>query len=193
MPFILNEDEALKTALTGITVADDANPTRPVGVWFGQPDLETREQKYPYLTIHLIDLNEALDRAMRNVVTLGYVPEGDPAAVNGISPKYEYPIPYNLDYQVRVWARHPRHDRAIVAELIRNRLPARYGSLYVPQDNTIRSMFMTGMVKRDSTEQQRRLFSTVFNVRVFSELTQSVALAATKTLSVNLTVSNTNV
>lgn len=43
MPFILNEDEALKTALTGITVADDANPTRPVGVWFGQPDLETLE------------------------------------------------------------------------------------------------------------------------------------------------------
>ncbi len=51
MPFILNEDKALKAALSGITVSDSGNPTRPVGVWFGQPDPEIRFQSYPYITI----------------------------------------------------------------------------------------------------------------------------------------------
>jgi predicted HicB family RNase H-like nuclease len=78
-----------------------------------------------------------------------------------------------------------------VSELLKFRLPSRYGSLYIPEDDTLRSMFMTGMVKRDITEQQRRLFSTIFNVRVFSELTQSAALTAHEVVSINLTVSDT--
>lgn len=194
MTWLLNEDAALKAKLTGMTVSDGKNPpgTRPVGCWYGQPDLEVREQAYPYVTIDLIDIREATDRAMRNRVTLPYVPDGDPVPAAGTKIYYDYPIPYDLDYQVRVWARHPYHDRAIVAELLRNRLPSRYGTLYIPEDDTLRSMFMLGLVKRDVTEQQRRLFSTVLNVRVFTELTQSAATTTYQALSVHLTVSDTN-
>ena len=39
MPIILNEDKALKTAMQGITVSDSGNAVRPVGVWYGQPDM----------------------------------------------------------------------------------------------------------------------------------------------------------
>lgn len=195
MTWLLNEDAALKAKLSGITVSDGKSPTPgliAVGCWYGQPDLEMREQSYPYITIDLLDIREATDRAMRNHVTLPYVPDGDPIPTVGSKVYYDYPIPYDLDYQVRVWARHPRHDRQIVAELLRNRLPSRYGSLYIPEDDTLRSMFMTGLIKRDVTEQQRRLFSTVLNVRVFSELTQSAATTAHEALHVNLTVSKKN-
>lgn len=193
MTWILNEDAALKAKLSGITVTDGKTPagTLTVGCWYGQPDLEVREQAYPYITIDLIDIREATDRAMRNHVSLPYVPDGDPIPATGTKVYYDYPIPYDLDYQVRVWSRHPRHDRAIVAELLRNRLPSRYGTLYIPEDDTLRSMFMLGLVKRDITEQQRRLFSTVLNVRVFTELTQSAATTAHTALGVTLTVIDT--
>ena len=56
MPYIINEDKALKTLVSGITVSDSGNATRPVGVWFGQPDNEIRQQSYPYITIDLVGL-----------------------------------------------------------------------------------------------------------------------------------------
>ena len=55
MPYIINEDKALKALVSGITVSDSGNPTRPVGVWFGQPDNEIRQQSYPYITIDLVE------------------------------------------------------------------------------------------------------------------------------------------
>ena len=54
MPFLLNEEAALKSLLSGMTVADSGNQARPVGVFYGQPDKEIRQQSYPYLTIDLI-------------------------------------------------------------------------------------------------------------------------------------------
>ena len=55
MPFILNEEEALKSLLSGMTVSDSGNANRPVGVFYGQPDKEIRQQAYPYITIDLIN------------------------------------------------------------------------------------------------------------------------------------------
>jgi hypothetical protein len=189
--WILAEDAALKSLLSGITVSDDRNPARVVGTWFGQPDLELREQKYPYFTIDLIDIREAKERAQRGVVTLPYVPNGDTAPAVGTVVTYDFPIPYDLYYQVRSWVRHPRHDRQIMAEVMKNRLPSRYGSLYIPEDNTLRSLFMTGMLKRDTTESDRRLFSTIFNVTVLTELTQSAAITAAQVHNIILTVNQT--
>jgi hypothetical protein len=174
MTFILNEDKALKTMLSGMTVSDEKNAARPVGVWFGQPDVEIRQQAYPYITIDLIDIQEALDRSMRGTPTLedmGYVPEGFAAPANGSYKQLsQYPIPYNLDYQITTYARQPRHDRQILANLITNVLPSRYRSLYIPEDDTVRSMYVLQQMKRDRTEQDRRLFCNIFNVRVHSEI-----------------------
>lgn len=174
MPFILNEDKALKTMLSGMTVSDEKNGARPVGVWFGQPDLEIRQQAYPYITIDLIDLQEAQDRSMRGTMTLekmGYVPEGFTAPANGSYKQLDnYPIPYNLDYQITTYARQPRHDRQILATLITSVLPSRYRSLYIPEDDTVRFMYVLQQMKRDRTEQDRRLFCNIFNVRVHSEI-----------------------
>ena len=55
-PFIIAEDLALKTLLSGITVSDDSNASRPVKAWFGYPDVEVRDQTFPFITIDLIDI-----------------------------------------------------------------------------------------------------------------------------------------
>jgi hypothetical protein len=171
MPFILNEDKALKTLLTGITVSDDKNASRPVGVWFGQPDVEIRAQAYPYITIDLINVQEAYDRAARGILSsLDYTPEDFEPIDEGYGELIPFPIPYNLDYQISTFARHPRHDRQILSELHRVGLTSRYNSLDIEEDGTVRFFYVMQTMKRDRTEEDRRLFCNIFNIRVHSEL-----------------------
>jgi hypothetical protein len=167
MPYIINEDQALKSLLAGITVSDSGNPTRPVGVWFGQPDVEIRQQSYPYITIELIGISEGFDRAHRGYVDYPYIPEG---ADEEETYAGWYPIPVNLDYQITTYARQPRHDRQIINALFApGRLPLRFGLLQIPEDGTVRRVDVLGFVKRDTTEQDKRLFSNIYNVQVSSE------------------------
>lgn len=168
--FILNEDKALRDWLTDIYVSDDKNANRKVGVWFGQPDVEVTNQSYPYITIDLIDAREATERAHRGIIDLWYVPDGADAPEVGKGYVTDYPIAYNLDYQITTYARQPRHDRAIMRALLQDKFGGRMHTLYIPEDDTQRSMFLISSQKRDSTEDKRRLFSNAYTVRVFSEL-----------------------
>lgn len=175
MTFIISEDEALRDLLKGMTVSDNKSNSRAVGVWFGQPDPETREQAYPFVTLDLIDVSEARERAM---------------AAWGVSPWYydvetgsaddwsmPMPVPVNLDYQVTTFARQPRHDRQILAQLLGARLPLRFGSLQVVETTvgnndyaTVRRLDMLDIAKRDTVESGKRMFMNMFTVRVSSEI-----------------------
>ena len=174
MPFIINEDEALKTLLQGITVSDGGNAARPVAVYYGQPDKDIRQQSYPYITLDLVGVREDTERAHRGVVNLTYAPEGFTPNRNtdgSINQPVEFPIPVDLIYQVSTWSRQPRHDRQIMAKLFApGRLPFRFGQLPIPQDGTNRRLDMLGFSKRDTTEGGKRLFSNVYNIRISSEL-----------------------
>lgn len=178
MPIILNEDKAIKAMLQGVKVSDSANALRPVGVWFGQPDMEIRDQVYPYITIDFIGYSEDFERAHRGMITMPYYPEGvDTGTVNQDGSgakqyKTEVPIPVNLDYQITTYARQPRHDRALMAEMLSGqRIPLRFGLLVVPEDKTVRRMDLLGFSKKDTTDQNgKRLFSNVYNVRVSAEV-----------------------
>jgi hypothetical protein len=182
MPIIINEDKAIKAALAGLKVSDSANAQRPVGVWYGQPDMEIRDQVYPYITIDFIGYSEDFERAHRGMITMPYYFEGsDPGTVNpnGSGTKQyvtEYPIPVNLDYQVTTYARQPRHDRAILAAMLTGQvLPLRGGLLVIPEDQTVRRVDFLGMSKKDTTDQNgKRLFSNVFNLRVSAEILPTV-------------------
>lgn len=168
MPFILNEDAALKSLLQGITVADAGNPERPVGVFYGQPNKEIRQQSYPYITIDLVGIREDTSRAHRGYVKATYAPEGTNPDVEHF---VNFPIPVDLMYQVTTWSRQPRHDRQIIAKLFApGRLPFRFGQLLIPEDGTMRRVDMLGFTKRDTTENGKPLFSNVYNIRVSSEL-----------------------
>ena len=181
MTFIIAEDEALKARLQGVTVEDDKNANRAVGVWYGQPDIEVRAQAFPFLTIDLIDVSEATERVMNaQGVHPSYYqdPESDYSYDDWTVP---YPIPINLDYQITSFARQPRHDRQILAQVLGNRLPFRFGSLSVEEkrtevgdlttiDMTTRRLDMLGVAKRDTIESGKRMFMNIWTVRVSSEL-----------------------
>ena len=173
----LAEDEALKNLLKGMVVTDQrANSegvNRPVGVWFGMPDQELREQAFPYMTIDLIDIAEDRERAMRGTISdqdYAYFKYMKPAALpQGKGAKQSFPIPVYLDYQVTTFARHPRHDRQILSDLLYTRLPLRFGSLSTA-DETIRRLDILDVAKRDLVEQGKRLYSNAIRVRISSEM-----------------------
>ena len=53
MPFLISEDEALKSHLQGMEVAGRDGRALPVRVWFRWPEQEEREIQYPFITIEL--------------------------------------------------------------------------------------------------------------------------------------------
>jgi hypothetical protein len=177
-PLFLEEDNMLKELLKGIVVndqrADNEQIGRLVQVWFGQPDVELRDQTYPYITIDLIDILEDRARSHRGKVDKTTAPYLQPAnfPVNK-NWQIDYPIPVNLDYQVTTYARHPRHDRAILSELLYSRLKFRFATL-LGNDDTYRRLDVLDVSKRDIVEQAKRLFINAITVRISSEIAQDM-------------------
>lgn len=183
--FLFAEDKALKEHLKGIVVSDLKNPERTVKVWFGYPDVELRTQEYPYLVIDLYDIQPANDRQAGGI----WIDNTNRGTQPPSSQTYSYYAPqtYDLYYQVSSYARHPRHDRGIMLNMLNSKIPGKFGHLMVPQENGVgtvaRHMFLEGFVKRDSIEDGRRLFRNVFSIRVVSEMTPLEALQATPQVS----------
>jgi hypothetical protein len=198
-PFIVAEDLALKTHLAGVTVSDEKSASRQVKVWFGYPDVEVRDQAFPFITVDLVDIVPANDRQHQGRFTDNDY-RGTIAPVNGIVYSYEAPVAYDLIYQVTSYTRHPRHDRAVLYQLM-NKFPSKYGKLAVPNElgtqTGYRSMFLDGFVKRDAVEGEtgnRRLLRNVWTLRVISEMTPAVAGVVSskivQTVELNTTTTN---
>jgi len=188
MTFLLSEDAALKHKLQGITVSDQtsaaADTTRQVGVWFGQPDQEIRAQSYPYITIQLLDVSRDIEREMKGIVSPSYLaPESFDEETSSF--EIDYPIPVNLEYQVTSYSRHPRHDRQILAQMMYSKLFLRNNVLEI-DDGTVRRLDIVDVAKRDTVENQRRLFINAFTVRVSSEIAQKQLLEFTKVVDVDI-------
>ena len=206
MTFLLNEDEALRNLLKGLTVTDQKaaslqETTRAVGVWFGQPDQEITEQKYPYITIDMIDVAEDFSRAQRGRVKPAYI--SNPTTIDGTiayDPDFhnwdiDFPIPVNIDYQVTTYARQPRHDRQLLAQLMYNKLPLRFGTLDTGDNTvygTVRRLDVLDISKRDVTEQGKRLFVNAFTVRISSEIASETYNQMYKALQLNVTGTEDN-
>lgn len=191
MTFLLGEDSALRQLLQGITVtdqkADGLETPREVGVWFGMPDQEIRNQSYPYITIDMLDISRDTLREMRGKVSeevYPYLFVGQTAPPN-VNLERDLPIPVNIDYQITTYARHPRHDRQLIAALTYDRLPMRFGTLNV-DDYTVRRLDVLDVTKRDMVEQGKRLFMNAFTIRVSSEVTQGVYKELYQVLSVHI-------
>lgn len=192
MPWITNEDAALKMKLQGITVQDANNPHRPVKVRYRLPEDELATLDYPIIIIEHLGLFPDPSRESSGFEQLGYAPEvlnddgtstsypiwWDPAAaefnVNN-SPYYSwFPSPYNFDYQVTVYARKMNgHLDSIMRVLATSpRIPYHFGYLNIPQDNTQRKMWLMGgpQVEYGKDNNDKRLLRAVYRVRVESEL-----------------------
>lgn len=198
MSFLLSEDEALRNLLKGMVVTDQKSvtgegPQRKVQVYFGQPDQELRDQTYPYITIDMIDLNEDFMRSMRGKAKPAYL--SDPATGPDNTGDYDsgtqdwlinWPIPVNIDYQITTYARQPRHDRQILAQLLYSKIPLRFAVLQ-PDDGTVRRLDVLDVSKRDITEQGKRLFVNAITVRVSSEIAPETYNKLYKALELNIT------
>jgi hypothetical protein len=192
MTFLLSEDKALRLNLQGMTVNDQRatgdDVPRQVSVFFGQPDQEIRNQSYPYITIDMIDITRDVQREMRGKVndlvpTATYLAPSDLAEGQGW--EIDLPIPVNIDYQITSYARQPRHDRELLAQLLYNKLPLRFGQLPL-DDGTVRRLEVLDYSKRDITEQAKRLFVNAVTVRVVSEVSQGTLATLTQVQNVNI-------
>jgi hypothetical protein len=195
MTFMLTEDKALRVLMQNLSVSDqkseNSNTVRPVGVWFGQPDQEIANQNYPYITIDMIDVQRDTMREMRGKVSPDYL-EQEVRIKAGIADGVELdgweidtPIPVNIDYQITTYSRHPRQDRELLAKILYDRLPFRFGTLNC-EDNTVRRLDVLDVAKRDVTEQAKRLFVNAITVRVSSEIPQGLLKQLYKVLTVNV-------
>jgi len=194
MSFILSEDQALKTLLTGITVVDEKNASRAVGVWFSTPDIESRAQSYPYMTIELLDVTQATYRQMVGLFTDNDL-QGTVAPINNKTYTYEVPVAMDLVYQITSYARHPRHDRAIMSYLLTRVFLGKRGYLAVPNDlgteTGYRHLLLDEFVKRDTIEDGRRLYRNVFTVTVTSESSLNSSAADLSKVAISVTINTT--
>jgi len=217
MPWLLNEDAALKRKLQGLKVTDVNEPAggRPVPVRFRLPETELAEMTFPTIIIEHAGISKDSEREHRGVERLTYIPEDyDPRGIwptlvdvvddpvdDGVNdmttnargelyttddpekgvleddiPYFaEFPIPYNLDYQVTVYSRKALHNRDLLGKLaVNNRLPHRFGFLEIPEDGTIRRLDIIGGPTEDHDKDRdgKRIFRSIYAVRVSSELLQ---------------------
>lgn len=187
MPWLINEDDAIKAHLREMTVADD-RAQRKVGVWFRFPETEERQVEYPFVTIDLVDIQKETDREHRGIAQLDYVPEGYEAVPDGFGQTTEMAIPHSLVYQITTYARSAWHDRQIQAQLLGDKIPFRFGSLYVPADDTVRRLDLLDVQSMDGLDRNnKRVFRKAYTVAVSSELLPEVVLAVQQATSVQVT------
>ena len=183
MPWVYNEDGALKLKLQGLTVSDANNSSRPVPVRFRLPEDELATLTYPIIIIEHVGVNPDPSREHRGIIPLGYAPEGVapwwPAGATSYdvttSPIFlDFPLPYNLDYSVTIYCRKmAEHLQPLIATLASlNYLPSHFGELDIPQDGTFRELFlMQGpQIEYGKDKDDKRLFRATYMVRVETEV-----------------------
>jgi hypothetical protein len=158
---LLAEDQALKAKLSNLYVRGPNNTPLRVQVWFGMPSAE-RDAIYPFITIDLVDIVFANDRAhCANVLKVSDWPSEfsnmeDYVTANGIdadpsSAEAMIFHPYDIYYYVSVHTRSTLHDRHLTSMLLStNYMPlSNFGYLDVPADNTVRWLDNLGFASQD--------------------------------------------
>jgi hypothetical protein len=177
MPWITNEDAAIKAKLEGLVVKDTNAPADglPVAVRFRLPENELATATFPLVVIERTRIEPDHDREHRGTVELGYTPEGYDSDKSYLAAD---PIPYTFEYQVTVYTRKQRHAAAI-AQMFSGRdyLHPRWAYLEVPQDGTVRRLEVAGGPEfsegRDS--QGKRLWQVDYLLHVSAELLDEIA------------------
>jgi hypothetical protein len=80
---------------------------------------------------------------------------------------------------------------------MQEKFPSQYGSLLIPNalntESAYRHMFLDGFLKREQIEDGKRLFRSVYTVRIVSEMTPmaaSNALSTVQTVEINRVTTN---
>jgi hypothetical protein len=180
VPFLTNEDAALKQKLMGLVVHDSTSGAggRKVTVRFRSPEYELSDATYPLALIEHTGIARDPEREMRGYIKVGYAPEGHDSwtdyADRAASPYYsESPIPVNIDYEVNVYTRKQQHMIELTGALMAfTALPERFGFLAIPQDQTVRRLDLLGGPEYSESQDElgKRLFVASYVLRVSSEV-----------------------
>jgi len=192
MTWILNEDAALKAKLTGLSVSDTnaGAGARPVLCRYRMPEAEFANMTFPLIVIAHQSILKDDEREHRGKTRLLYTPESE-GAWNSLVEDYstspynvEFPVPYNINYEVTVYSRKEQHNVELVAQLAQQELlPARFGYLEIPEDGTVRSLFLEGGPEFESAKDNdgKRVFRTHYVIRVATEIPPTIAAIASAT------------
>ncbi|MGW1261188.1 Ig domain-containing protein [Streptomyces drozdowiczii] len=179
MPFLLNEDKALKQKFQGLMVHDSTSGMgRKVTVRYRNPEYELADATFPMALLSHTRISRDPERESRGVVNLHYAPEGyEPWADMSDPTQSPYmaqmPIPLNVDYQVDVYARKELHIIELTGAMMQfDLLPQRFGYLPIGEDGTVRRLDLLGGPDYTETkdEQGKRLFCATWAIRVSSEI-----------------------
>ncbi|MFJ4686469.1 Ig domain-containing protein [Streptomyces sp. NPDC088789] len=179
MPFLLNEDKALKHKFQGLVVHDSTSGMgRKVTVRYKSPEYELADATYPLALISHTRISRDPERESRGVVNLHYAPEGYEPWADMTDPTQspymaQMPIPLNIDYQVDVYARKELHIIELTGSMMQfDFLPPRFGYLPIGEDGTVRRLDLLGGpdYTEAKDEQGKRLFCATWAVRVSSEI-----------------------
>ena len=201
--FILAEEEALKAKLSQLYVTDPnaAAGRRRVHTRWGYPMAEVNRQ-YPMLTIDLIDIEFAADRAhSAQVMGIDYWPS-EYATFAEYAEAYEIDLtdahmvqatmwhPYNLHFQIASHARNARHDLEITRILLGTAFtPHRWGWLYVPADKSNRWLDLVDWATANYNEgagtSTNRIFRKIYHVVVSAHLPPENPFVFTQVLKVH--------
>lgn len=209
IPWLLNEDAALKYKLQGLTVSDETNNARPVVVKYRLPEVEVSTLTYPVISIEHAGWYPATERMHDGYDFVPYAPEGlstwwddsGGPAVAQFDPNdspygpVRFPIPYNLDYIITLYSRFMReHTLPLVAALSQQDfLHAKFGYLNVPQDGTKRTLQLLAGPESNTgkDDNDKRIFWVNWKIRVFSELVPTVIQSVlANTINLDLSVYN---
>ena len=201
--FLLAEEEALKAKLSKIYVSDPnaASKNRRVQVRWGYPMAEVNRQ-YPFITLDLIDVEFAADRAhSAEVFGVDYWPSeyatfAEYAEAYGIDLEDSHMVqatmwhPYNLHFQVATHTRNAQHDLELTRILLGTAfMPHRWGWLYVPADKSNRWLdlvdWATANYNEGSGDSQNRVFRKIYHIVVSAHLPPENPFVFTQVLKVH--------
>lgn len=207
MPWLLNEDIAIKAKLQGLTVTDMTSGDLPGGVRqvpvrFRLPMDELVNLTFPCILVEFSSMVWASPRQHSGQIQLPYAPEGmaqwwasgATAYQIGDSPYWtREPLAVWLFYQVTLYSRLQRdHQRPLEAILSGpDYLPLLDGYLDIPQDGTYRRLDVTGGPNRGYARydpgvlgqgDQKRILYTTWQVRVSSEMLYDITNVYTAAL-----------
>ena len=107
-----DEDDALKAKLEGFVLQNYARGNEmPIAVYFRWADTEIRQRTYPNILIDLIRVEFAADRAHRALSPIAPQQEMATPPSGSVLVADDFPLPWNMIYQLRTSSHGPREDR----------------------------------------------------------------------------------
>jgi len=188
------EDMGLKNLLQGLYVSDlnAPNETRPVPVWFHNPEREERRVTYPNITIRFDSERVAHERENRGWVQIQYKYLQNVQFDTDPYPSINYPLPMDFDYTVTASARINQHISQISGHLAMSKLHPRFAQMECP-GGTVRRITVLGVSRTNSMEIEKRIFRQIYQLRISTEIEDIVTLLPTRVRQVviNLLEKNT--